>query len=99
MAVALKDGFDFLSVDRIPCNGNSMCRGLQVGNNNLSGNVETLDQRLSEGQLWLNSFQPGMAPNVVTEVRQGKVLTLITLLDVHSQVNQSDSCIDNLNIK
>lgn len=47
-----------------------MCRGLQVGNNNLSGNVEMLDQRLSEGQVWLNLFQPDMAPNAVTEVRQ-----------------------------
>lgn len=51
-ALALKDEFDFLSVGRIPCNGNSMCRGFEVINSKLAENDETLDQRLSEEQLW-----------------------------------------------
>ena len=51
-ALALKDEFYFLSVDRIPCNGNSMCRGFEVINSILAENDETLDQRLNEEQLW-----------------------------------------------
>lgn len=51
-ALALKDEFDFLSVGRIPCNENSMCRGFEVRNSKLAENDETFDQRLNEGQLW-----------------------------------------------
>lgn len=68
------DLISFQSTNRIPGSGNSMCRGLEVGNSKLSGNDEAFDQRLSAGHLWskkwVSDFQPGMTPSVVTEIRQ-----------------------------
>lgn len=52
LALVLKNGFDFFSVNKIPGSGNSMYRGLEMGNNRLPGNGEAFDQRLSEGHLW-----------------------------------------------
>ena len=52
LALALKNGFDFLSVNKIPGSGNSLYRGLEVGNSKLLGNGEACDPKLREGHLW-----------------------------------------------
>ena len=77
-----------------------MCRGFEVRNSKLAENDETFDQRLNEGQLWGKKWICfRQAWPQVWSLKLGNVSVHIALLDVLSQVNQSDSCLDNLNIK